>query len=147
MTNQLYLILENPVATGGNIESSLQELGWILKEVSHPNLKICLDTQHAFASGYDLKTPEELNNFLEEFESEIGLKNLVAIHANDSKVEFNSKRDRHENIGDGFIGLDGFTNLISHPKLNKVPFILEVPGFSKSGPDLKNVQILKSLKK
>lgn len=145
--NKPFLVLENPVATGGNIGSSLEELGWILKEVNPPNLRICLDTQHAFASGYDLKTPEGLNNFLEEFDREVGLQNLVAIHANDSKVEFNSKRDRHENIGDGFLGLDGFTNLINHPKLKDIPFILEVPGFSKSGPDLENVQRLKSLKK
>ncbi len=142
-----FLILENPVATGGNLGSNLQELGWILKTCQDDRLKVCLDLQHAFASGYDLKTPIGLKDFLEEFEIEIGLNNLVAIHANDSKVEYKSLRDRHENIGDGFIGREGFSNIVNNPSLADIPFILEVPGFQKGGPDKENVSILKSLNK
>lgn len=144
--NNSFLILENPVATGGNLGSSLQELGWILKQVQDDRLKICLDTQHAFASGYDLKTPIGLKDFVEEFEAEIGMHNLVAVHANDSKVEFKSLRDRHENIGEGFIGEEGFKNILNHPIFENVPFILEVPGFSGGGPDKENVERLKCLK-
>lgn len=143
--NKSYLILENPVATGGNIGSNLQELGEILNKVASPRLKICLDTQHAFASGYNLKTPKGLKSFIEEFEAEIGIHNLAVIHANDSKGGFKSLRDRHENIGEGFIGLDGFSNIINNPAFADIPFILEVPGFQKGGPDAKNVSKLKSL--
>lgn len=141
-----YLILENPVASGGNIGSNFQDLGKILKAVGDSRLKVCLDTQHAFASGYDLKTKLGINDVLEEFEEEIGLEKLIVIHANDSKVEYKSFRDRHENIGDGFIGKEGFENLINHPKLKDKTFVLEVPGFSGGGPDLENVQLLKNLR-
>ncbi len=78
-------------------------------------------------------------------DEEIGLKNLVAIHANDSKTEYKSNRDRHENIGEGFIGKEGFENMVNHPALAEIPFILEVPGFTDNGPDSENVAILKSL--
>lgn len=139
------LILENPVITGGNLGSTLGELGQLLKGVNAKNLKVCLDTQHAFASGYDIKTPIGLKDFLEEFEAEIGLKNLAAIHLNDSKTEYKSLRDRHENIGEGHIGKEGIANIINNPAFSEVPFILEVPGFSGNGPDKENIETVKSL--
>ncbi|MBI3486366.1 deoxyribonuclease IV [Candidatus Daviesbacteria bacterium] len=142
---QPQLILETSAGAGGNLGGNFRELGEILKQVDNPRLKICLDTQHVFASGYDVKSVLGLKDVLEEFEQEIGLENLAVIHANDSKVEYRSNRDRHENIGEGFIGKEGFSNLINHPKLKDIPFILEVPGFAGNGPDLENVQLLKSL--
>lgn len=141
-----YLIMENSAGQGGSIGSSFSELGQIIKKVNNPRLKICLDTCHSWASNYDLKTPAGLKTTLEEFDKEIGLENLVAIHANDSKFELGGKRDRHENIGEGFIGKDGFKNLLSNPLLKDIPFILEVPGFAGNGPDKENVDILKSLR-
>ncbi len=143
--NLPYLILENSAGAGNVIGDKFAELGAILKGVKDPRLKICLDTCHAFAAGYDIKTLIGLKSTLEEFEQEIGLENLVAIHANDSKFELGSNRDRHENIGEGFIGKEGFENLINNPKLKDIPFILEVPGFTDSGPDAENVKNLKSL--
>ena len=140
-----YLILENSAGAGGSIGSKFSELGQILKGVANPRLKICIDTCHAYASNYDLKTKQGIEKTLAEFEEEIGLENLVAFHANDSKFEIGSKKDRHENIGDGFIGVDGFTNLVNHPKLQNIPFILEVPGYEGKGPDLENVNRLKKL--
>jgi deoxyribonuclease IV len=139
------LILENPVITGGNLGSSLSELGQLLRSIDSQNLKVCLDTQHAFASGYDLKSAIGLKDFLEEFELEIGIKNLAAIHLNDSKTEYKSFRDRHENIGEGLLGAEGIGNIINSPGLKNVPFILEVPGFSGNGPDLENIKMAKSL--
>lgn len=140
-----FLILETAAGAGGSIGRSFSELGQILKTVNDQRLRICLDSAHVFAAGYELRTLPGVESMLEEFEQEIGLNNLVAIHANDSRVDFKSGRDRHENIGEGFIGRTGFANLINHPKLKELPFILEVPGFSGSGPDQNNIQLLKSL--
>lgn len=140
-----YLILENSAGMGGSIGSKFSELGQIIKVIKDPRLKICLDTQHSFAAGYDIKTPTGLKSTLEEFEEEIGLGNLVAVHCNDSKVALGGGKDRHENIGEGFIGREGFKNLINHKALKDIPFILEVPGFSDNGPDRENIEILKLL--
>lgn len=139
------LILETSAGAGGGLGGTFTELGQILKGVLSDKLKICIDTQHIFAAGYDIRTPLGLNNVLAEFDKEIGLKNLAVIHANDSKTELKSGRDRHENIGEGFIGQEGFAGLLNHPQLANIPFILEVPGFSGTGPDAENVKLLKSL--
>lgn len=141
------LILENSAGAGGNIGSKFTELGQILKQVQDDRLRICLDTQHAFAAGYDLRTPLTIDEVLTELDEEIDLKNLAAIHANDSKTEYKSGRDRHENIGEGFIGKEGFDTLINHPSLKSIPFILEVPGFSGNGPDEENISFLKKLRR
>jgi deoxyribonuclease-4 len=143
-SGQVNLILENSARAGELIGDQFSELGEIVKAIGDPRVKICLDTQHAFASGYDLRTMEGLNQTLAEFDREVGLEKLVAIHANDSKTELGSNRDRHENIGQGLIGLDGFKNMINHPALKNLPFILEVPG-DGVGPDKNNIQLLKSL--
>lgn len=142
-----YLILENTAGAGGTIGRDFSEIGQILKRVQNDRLKICLDTQHAFAFGYDLSTKQGIEDMLEEFDREIGLEKLIVIHCNDSKTEHKSGRDRHENIGEGFIGQDAFEVMLNHPKLKHLPFILEVPGFEKLGPDQKNVDLLKSLVK
>ncbi len=141
-----WLILENAAGQGGAIGSKFAELGRIAQESGSDRVKICLDTQHTFAAGYDVKTREGLDATMAEFDKEIGLDRLAAVHANDSKIELGGGRDRHENIGEGFIGRDGFENLLSHPAFADVPFLLEVPGFDDSGPDKANVDILKDLR-
>jgi len=80
-----------------------------------------------------------------EFEREIGLERLVAVHANDSKCPLGGGKDRHENIGQGYIGEGGFRLILGHPAFRDLPFLLEVPGFNGQGPDLENVRILRSL--
>lgn len=139
------LILENCAGAGNLIGDSLWQLAQIIEQVKNPRLKVCLDTQHLFASGLDIRETDQVDQLLAEFNSSIGLENLVAIHINDSKVEFASKRDRHENIGEGKIGLSAFGYILNHPKLANLPFILEVPGFAGQGPDQENINILKSL--
>lgn len=141
------LILENSAGAGNLIGDTFPELGQIIQAIKDPRLKICLDTQHAFASGYGIKDEEGIERTLAGFEQEIGLNRLTAIHANDSKTEFNSRRDRHENVGDGLIGLEAFGILINHPKLQQIPFILEIPGQAGGGPDANNVEKLKALRK
>lgn len=139
------LILENSAGQGGTVGSKFSELGQIHSQVADDRLKVCLDTCHLFVAGFDIKTKEGLQKTLDEFDLQVGLKNLAAIHANDTKFDLSSGKDRHENIGEGFLGKEGFKNIINHPKLKDIPFILEVPGFSNSGPDKENIDILKKL--
>jgi deoxyribonuclease IV len=146
-TAEAWLILENAAGMGGAIGSKFAELGTIIRESGSDRVKVCLDTQHSFAAGHDVKTRTGLDKMLEEFDRDVGLERLVAIHANDSKCPLGGGIDRHENIGEGHIGREGFENLLSHPALAETPFLLEVPGFDgDSGPDRENVEILKSLR-
>lgn len=141
-----WLILENSAGQGGSIGSSFAELGRILKDAERDRVKVCIDTQHSFAAGYDWTTKEGTDTAMDEFDREIGLSNLVAVHANDSKCELGGGRDRHENIGEGHIGRAGFINILRHPAFADVPFLLEVPGFEDTGPDAGNIEILKGLR-
>lgn len=141
-----YLMLETSAGSGDHIGSKFAELGAILREVNHPQLAVCLDTQHVWAAGYDISQADTLNAMFDEFEREIGLDKLQAIHANDSKRPLGSGVDRHENIGYGDIGEAGFLNFMSHPAVRSLPFYLEVPGINKTGPDKPNVDALKRLR-
>ena len=145
-TAEAWLILENAAGMGGAIGSKFAELGTIIREAGSDRVRVCLDTQHSFAAGHDVKTRPGLDKMLEEFDRDVGLERLVAVHANDSKCPLGGGIDRHENIGDGHIGREGFENLLSHPALVEIPFLLEVPGFEDKGPDKENVEILKSLR-
>lgn len=141
-----WLILENAAGMGGAIGSKFAELGTIIRESGSHRVKVCVDTQHAFAAGHDVKTRPGLEKMLEEFDRNVGLERLVAVHANDSKIVLGGGVDRHANIGEGHIGRDGFENILSHPAFADIPFLLEVPGFEDHGPDKENVEILKSLR-
>ena len=141
-----FLIIENSAGMGSHIGSSFEELGELLRSVNHPNLKVCLDTQHCFAAGYNIASKNALERVMVDFDRQIGLDKLVAVHANDAKVELGSGVDRHENIGSGFIGTVGFENILSHPTFRNIPFILEVPGFQNNGPDKENVDKLKAIR-
>lgn len=139
------LFLENSAGAGGCIGAHFSELGKLIKNVSSSRLKVCLDTQHAFVMGYDVKTLIGLKDMINEFDEEIGMENLEVIHLNDSKMEYRSNRDRHENIGEGFIGLEGIGNIINSKEFKNLPMILEVPGFSNTGPDKENIDLVRSL--
>ena len=140
------LILENSAGMGAHIGSSFADLGRILNAVDHPRMKICLDTQHTFAAGYDISNQKTISSVIAEFDKEIGLSNLVAIHANDSKKPLASGVDRHENIGDGYIGTKGFEVIMNEPAFQDIPFILEVPGLDGKGPDKENIIRLKTIR-
>lgn len=141
-----FLTIENSAGMGQHIGSSFQEIGQMIKAVGSPRVKVCLDTQHMFAAGYNVAEEDGLSRAMEEFDQEIGLAQLVAVHANDSKTAFSSGVDRHENIGQGHIGLDGFRVIMGHPAFRDIPFLLEVPGYEGKGPDLANVDALKGLR-
>ncbi len=139
------LILENSAGMGDGIGSKFIQLGTIIKEIGDKRLCVCVDTQHSYAAGYNIATADGLEEALEEFNRDVGLDRLVAIHANDSKIPLGGGVDRHENIGDGYIGREGFELILGHRALRDVPFLLEVPGFNKEGPDKENINILREL--
>ena len=140
------LAVENMAGMGQHIGARFDELGGILKAVDSPRLKICLDTQHAFAAGYDLTNIDGIQARLDELDAGPGSANVAAVHANDSKRVCGSGVDRHDNIGDGFIGEKGFAAIMGNPAFADVPFLLEVPGFEGKGPDRRNIDILKKIR-
>jgi deoxyribonuclease-4 len=140
------LVVENMAGMGQHIGAKFEDLGKILEAVDSPRLGVCLDTQHSFAAGYDLTTGEGIDAMIEEFDRDVGVDKLAAVHANDSKRPRGSGVDRHDNIGDGFIGEDGFEAIMRNPAFKDVPFLLEVPGFEAKGPDQQNIDILKRIR-
>ena len=140
------LAVENMAGMGQHIGAKFDELGGILDAVDSPRLKICLDTQHSFAAGYDLANPEGIQAMLEELDAGPGSANVAAVHANDSKRVCGSGVDRHDNIGEGFIGEEGFAAIMANPAFADVPFLLEVPGFEGNGPDQQDMDILKRIR-
>ena len=140
------LVVENMAGMGQHIGAKFEDLGRILESVDSPRLGVCLDTQHCFAAGYDMTTREGIEETVAEFDREVGAANLLAVHANDSKRPRGSGVDRHDNIGEGFIGEDGFAAIMENPVFRDVPFLLEVPGFEGKGPDVRNIQTLKNIR-
>ena len=140
------LVLENMAGMGQHIGAKFEDLGRILEAVDSSRLKVCLDTQHSFAAGYDLTTQQGIEAMISEFDRDVGVSNLFAVHANDSKRPCGSGVDRHDNIGEGFIGEEGFAAIMSNPAFHDVPFLLEVPGFEGKGPDRQNIDILKRIR-
>jgi deoxyribonuclease-4 len=139
------LLVENSAGAGANLGATLPEIRRILEAVDSPRVGLCLDTAHAFTSGWQLTTEAGLSAALAEFEAEIGWDRLWAVHANDSKAPFGSNRDRHENIGEGEIGSEAFARMLADPRLRRPPWILEVPGQERQGPDRANVDRLRKL--
>lgn len=145
-TGPSWLILENDAGAGRRIGRTFDQLGELIRRTGHDErVRVCLDTAHTLASGYEIRTEEGLAAALDEFEREVGFDRLALVHANDSKVDINTHKDRHENIGDGFIGLEAFGRIVRHPKLAAAPFILEVPGILGEGPDEENLSRLRTL--
>jgi len=141
-----WLIMENSAGGGNKLGLDFGEVGEIMKRADSERVKVCLDTAHIFeAGGIDEYSPSKIKALCDDFDREVGLDKLVTLHINDSKTPYNSHHDRHENIGDGHIGLDGFTHLAKEKRLWDKDWLLEVPGFDNQGPDAKNIQILKGL--
>ncbi len=135
------LILEN--AGNRKIGRTIDQLADILEDVNDERMKVCLDTCHLHAAGYDLTSDETFERFLDEFDSKIGLDRLEVVHMNDSKDPCGSLRDRHDNIGEGHVGVDVFKHFLNNKRTKHLPFIIETPGFDDKGPDKKNLDILK----
>jgi AP endonuclease 1 len=123
-------VLENMAGSGTVIGSRFSDLRDIISHVEprfQPRIGVCIDTCHAFAAGYDLRTPESFTAVLREFDNVVGMRYLKALHLNDSKAPLGSKRDLHQNIGLGFLGLRAFHNVMNEPRFEDLPLILETP--------------------
>ncbi len=146
-TDETWLLIENTAGTGDTIGRSIDEIAAIVERLDrHPHLGICLDSCHLYASGYDVTDREALDGVIEEVDAKIGLDRLRALHVNDSKAPLGSNRDRHDNVGEGLMG-DKLGIFLSHPRLQGLPAVLEVPGTDGHGPDKKQLQKLKRLHK
>lgn len=142
---EAFLIMEN-CASHKKLGDTPKELGELFHGVNSKRLKICIDTAHALESGnIPQYTPEHIKKFFDECDKEFGTDNIAALHANDSKTEAGSNHDRHENIGKGFIGEEGFRNLAKEKRLSHTSIFLEVPGYNpeEKGPDKPNMDALK----
>ncbi|MFA6338836.1 MAG: deoxyribonuclease IV [Candidatus Paceibacterota bacterium] len=142
--NTLFIIENSGVR---KIALRLEEISYIMKRINNDRVKVCLDTCHLHAAGYDLTSEEKFSLFLKNFDKLIGLSNLELFHLNDSRDPLESFRDRHDNIGEGSIGFSVFELILNNSKTKNLPFIIETPGFDDNGPDKKNLDILKSLVK
>ena len=139
------LLIENNAGLGGCVGARFEEIAQMMSALDDdPRVGVCFDTCHAFASGYDERTPAEVKKTIDELDRALKLSRVDVIHCNDSVTGLGSNRDRHANIGTGQIGEAGFRALLREPRLAKLPFILEVPG-AGGGPDAEQVAVLKKL--
>lgn len=139
-------LLEVTAGQGTTLGYRFEHLRDILAQLDAPDRAgVCLDTCHIFAAGYDFRTAEGWEDMMEQFARVIGLPRLAAIHVNDSRHECGSRKDRHEHIGKGKIGLDGFRHLMNDPRLKHVPKILETDKSEDLHEDIENMNLLRSL--
>lgn len=145
--DHLAILLEHTAGQGSSLGSRFEELAEIREKtqrlVSFP-VAFCLDTAHLIAAGYDITTPQGFQQVVEQIHKILGIDRIPVIHANDSKTPPGSRIDRHEHIGEGYIGNEGFKRLLNHPQLQTKAFILETP-FESEDHDRKNIERLKSL--
>ncbi len=134
------LLFENTSGSGSVLGSTFEELKFLLENTEF-SCGVTLDTCHLFTSGYDISNEESLDNTLSNFDRIVGLENLKLIHLNDSQGKLNSKKDRHEHIGLGKIGVAGFKAIVNHDYLKNIPMIMETPVNEKRG-DKENISFL-----
>ena len=145
----LMLLLENTAGGGATIGRGFEELATLRRAIearADVPIGFCVDTAHCFEAGYDVSTASGLRAMVGEMERHIGASNVPVIHANDSKTPLGSNRDRHESIGQGFIGAQAFARILRHPKLRRKAFILETP-MDENGTHRSNVERLWELAK
>lgn len=140
------IALENTAGQGTCLGHRIAHLAAIFDRVKKPErLGVCLDTAHFFAAGYDIRTPKGWNAAIREVASQIGLKQILAFHLNDSKTALGSRVDRHEHIGKGCIGRAGFRHIVKDPRFKKHPGCLETPKSDDLHEDVRNLAVLRSL--
>jgi deoxyribonuclease-4 len=139
-------MLEATAGQGTTLGYRFEQLQKIIDLVEDKKrMTVCIDTAHIFAAGYNIRDPKEYNIVVKEFDDIIGLKRLKCLHMNDSKKELGSRIDRHEHIGKGSIGKEGFINIMNDKKLEKIPKILETPKGKEMKEDWINIKTLKKL--
>jgi deoxyribonuclease IV len=125
-TTTAIVVLESTAGQGDHVGWRFAHLRDIIDQANaDPRVRVCVDTCHAYAAGYDLATADGYESMMSELEDTIGLDRLVAIHLNDSRFELGSRKDRHAPIGDGVIGTAGLAQVVTDPRLDEIPFVLE----------------------
>ena len=120
------LVLENTAGQGSNLGYDFAQLAYVIDKISNKDrIGVCIDTCHAFAAGYDLRSPQAYERTMSEFDRAIGYKFLSGMHLNDTKNELGVRKDRHESLGRGFLGLAVFENIMNDPNIDEIPLILE----------------------
>ncbi|KAF8625746.1 hypothetical protein AX17_006772 [Amanita inopinata Kibby_2008] len=146
-TESVIIVIENMAGAGNVIGADFADLGNIIDKVENKSrVGVCLDTCHMFAAGYDIRTKEGWDAMLSQFDENVGLEYLRGMHLNDSKADLDSKRDRHENIGLGYLGIRTFRHILSDPRVQNIPLILETQNFEQP-KELwgKEIQVLQRL--
>ncbi len=139
-------MLEMTAGQGTNVGYSFEHMRKIIDMVEEKErMSICIDTAHIFAAGYNIKDSAEYEKVITEFDEILGLNLLKCFHINDSKKELGSRVDRHDHIGKGYIGLEGFSNIMNDSRLEAVPMVLETPKGKEQLEDLENLEVLRSL--
>ena len=140
------IALEITAGQGSCIGHQFEHLAYIMENVREPErLRVCLDTAHLFAAGYDISSKRSIRRTFREFDRIIGRDRLVAIHVNDSKTNRGSRVDRHEHIGKGRIGLDLFRFIMRSPRFREIPKVLETPKGKDLAEDVMNLKTLRQL--
>jgi len=121
-------VIENTAGQGNNVGYKFEHLAKIIENIKDKSrIGVCIDTCHAYTSGYDIRTEDAFLDTFEKFEKIVGFKYLRGMHLNDSKKELATKVDRHNSIGEGYIGLDAFKFIINDDRFDEIPLILETP--------------------
>jgi len=140
------LHLENTAGAGGTLGRSFEELATMLEAAGGDRrLGVCLDSCHLLATGYEIRTPAALGEVLDGFERAVGADRLGSLHLNDSQTPLGSNRDRHANIGEGELGLEGARAFVNEPRFAGLCCVLETPGPDRSGPTAEEVALVNSL--
>jgi deoxyribonuclease IV len=146
--NSVTVCLETTAGQGSNLGSTFEQIAQMIQGVEdQAHIGVCMDTCHIFAAGYPIIEPSEYAATMKKFDSVVGLDKLRVMHINDSKKGLGSKVDRHEHIGKGEIGLEGFRNIVNDKRLNKIPMVLETPKEEELLEDIENLRILRGLVK
>lgn len=141
----VFLVLENSAGAGNLAGGTLVELGELVRALDHPQLGICLDTAHAWASGYEINSKAGVDRFVEEAERLVGVDRILMFHFNDTQVPLGAARDRHWHIGEGNIGFEGFRALLAHPELRDKTAYLETPGEEED--DRRNLETIAAIQR
>lgn len=142
LTSGLQILLENTAGEGNKLGAELEDLFWIANRIR--GIGVCLDTAHLFSAGYDISKRNIVDEIFRRIEENIGEDKVRLIHLNDSCFPLGARRDRHDHIGEGYIGEQGFRNFLSHPEVRKIPLILETPKRNEKD-DITNINRVKYL--
>jgi len=143
---EVRILVETTAGQGTGLGSRFEELGYILENSNYPDLLgVCVDTCHVFAAGYELRTEDGYTATIADLERAVGLDKVLFFHLNDSKKELGCRVDRHEHIGKGAIGLEGFRNILNDSRFADRPMTLETPKGDDLEEDRENLRVLRSL--